>query len=1384
MKEKILSIVLALFLVIGLIPTGVLTERAEAAGTGSTYFREQLSADSAARMFYDAIDTMNKEGILKTGTGALDLTEKFGTKAAEFCAMHANGDINLMSEYGAGRDAFYADHPDIFYVDFSALTVRVTESAGVYHLYLGAGRYPTYYTTGFSSEADVEAALKEYNAELAKLIEAGSAKSDPREQVIAVHDYLTHHVTYRDELAVAPENMGFVRTAYGALVKQEGVCESYTRAFKAAMDALGIPCVMVSGVYRHSDKILEAHIWNEVCIDGRWYAVDVTMDDPVNPKKGQYDKAGEDGYENRQYLLVGEDVMNVHHIKDGAMSPGGFEFTYPPIETDFETITDEESPLKVRFRSEAYDEEILQGGVYYVSYMGMNATEMKKNGYYLLMRYRIYDVDDGWIDTEWHYYMPEVYAQGDSFGDVGNETKFEMPHVEYVEFGVTLDPAPEVRFNEVPDMFFHGDTTLLLADSGLLHNEDGTYRAAPASLHGEPAYNKTSISLGETVHLVAYFNDYLVTPEVYETWCKTERYDEEGYKEAVRSATEKDFSLEAHLVDNFVIPNRDDKSAQYQTIKNVQISFIDVDNSYGSDVETKIEFDYTTSNQWLDDNVLYVFYISGLVGAYSGKTPGSFGWAVQAPCAVCAYRSQGFDYNAFAKPVLVADEDLSMKGWTDTNGEVWEGTKWDDDYKSRLMLVVEDSSPREANELEDMVEETGEDVLSASTYNINLSLCKKMWANLGDGMSVRIQLGFPVGYGPEDAGVTFKAYHFIKDKTTGEILGLEEIPCVITPYGLLVTVNSFSPFAICAVEKTEDEPAEKTVALMSSVGGSVSADGGNMITLKPNESAKITVTPEAGYIIDTVEVSGAASEYAGEQSGYSFEVSYDDVKDGSAIVSAVFVTKTVAEEELGDAVIPTATAPEAKYVELLTDSEVQTSADGSVTLELSENEPSYSYSWYKVGEDGDVFVGSGSRLVLSGVDKNGLPVDNSGEYYCVVTATAGASSASSRSETVTVSNSPVKPAKFRIESSPAPLSGSAVSVTEGEKVVLSVYKPVDGYKYTWYADGEEVGTGDTFTVSDGIGGVYSCAAENDAGTTLSENSIGIIFTPPVPEIDGEDNRNVVEGEDVVFKIKNADEAKYGYTWYKIGDDGEDKKVGEGPSVTLSGSDIGGMYYCEVTNKATGASAKSKVYNVNVQEADPDVPYPDEFEIDGESEVEIEEGESAVLSVKNPQDGITYKWYRETVEEGEVLIGEGVSISVSKAGEYFCAAYNSENERTDSSNSVTVTVVIKQSKPTEETKPVHRHTFAGYGFNDGYHWLICSICGQFSDMTPHVFNGGNTCLACGYTRQTLGGFGGFGGFGSAGGSQSGVESTDESADEMVIVEAPTEGGENAEDEVEG
>lgn len=1012
MKRRISAIILALCLAVGLIPSGIFTLSATAAASSAAYYyRDQLSVGSAARMFYDAMEKMYIDGTFKTGVEALDLVEEFGGRAADYCAQHAAGGIDLIKEYGAGRDAFYADFPNIFYVDFSALTVRITYSqADGYHLYLGAGRYPTYYTDGFTNQAQVESAIKEYDAAFKEMLSAAAPYSDQREQVIAIHDWITKRVSYTDELAIAkiaPDDMGFIRTAYGALVKRRGVCESYTRAFKAAMDALGIPCVMVSGVYRHSDKVAEAHIWNEVYLGGRWYAVDATMDDPVNPKAGQYTLPGDDGYESHEYLLVGEQKMSVHHYTDGTMSPDGRAFDYPSLGVDFELISEENSPLVVKFKSDAYDEEILEGGVYCVSYMGMNATEMKKNGYYLLMRYKVYDVETGWEETEWHYYMPEVYGQTDDASDHGDETWFYMPHVEYVEFGVTIDPSPVFQMGVIPDMFFHGDETLLLARSGLLHNESGTYRAAPASLHGEPSYARGCIGLGATEHFVAYFNDILVTPEVYKEWCETERVGEEGYKEAVRSATANDFKLEAHVVDSFI--KRDDNGAQYQNMRNIRISFVDVMTTNGLQTETKIEFDYTTSSMWLDDNVAYVFYLTGLVGAYSGKTPDSFGWVVQAPCAICAYRSQGFDYNTHAKPVLVTDGDLSMDGWKDSEGNVWDGTEWDEKYKSKLMLVVSETGAKDEHNMENMITAEGEDVLSATTYNISLTLCKKQWAELADGMSVRIQLGFPVGYGPDDEGVTFKAYHFDKDPNTGEILGVEEIPCTITKYGLLIECKKFSPFAVVAVADDGSAPTEKTVAAMADVGGKVEVDGisGGRVSLKEGESCKITVTPDAGYIIDSVEVSGAECGYNGETGSYTFTLSYEDIKADSSLISARFAAQSAILNDKGTAVVPKAVAPAQKDISINGGAgSVKTEADGSVKLYVANPNPNYEYNWYKIGANGEaIHVGSGSSLTLTGTDGNGHSVDNSGEYYCEVTVTAGSSTASSNSVTVNVISS-------------------------------------------------------------------------------------------------------------------------------------------------------------------------------------------------------------------------------------------------------------------------------------------------------------------------------------------------------------------------------------------
>ena len=985
MKKRLLSVLIALCLSFALIPSGLVTKTAEAVSTDvSRYFYDQL--DSNAKLIYDGMVEMYEQDIFKTGTGVYEFT------AAEYPALqplitaHMNGSANILNDYAAARDAFYADYPDIFYVDFSALTVKITSQSGEYHLYLGPGRYDTYYTPGFENVSDVETALSEYNAALNTLVAVGSAESTPEKKVEAVHDYITKHVTYRDELSVAPENMGFVRTAYGALVKHEGVCESYTRAFKAAMDKLGIPCVVVYGIYRHDDNVAEFHIWNEVEINGEWFAVDVTMDDPINPKTKDT-STGEDGYENHKYMLVGTSVMALNHQESSQMSDGGFKFGYPMVGVDahgFTDISDENSPLRIRYKVNEFED--IEAGTFYVSYMGMNVNDMIKNGYYLIMRNKVFDVEQGWQNTEWYYCIPEMYNNA-GFPTVGNETLFYMGHVQYLEFGVTTIPYPPIPADHSQilsyDSYFHGDTSLLLADSGMIENEYGDYRPAPAVMKADPKMTVT-LDIGPTYHVKAYYNDILVTPEVYAQYCAPGDVTAPGYQEALRSATVDDITVRVDVIDKLTGKYQSD-SYYNSLIGNFALSF--------EGQETVLEFDFKPSELWADDNVLYDFTLQGLVGAYSGKEPSPFNYGAAHPCAICSWRSRGFDYNVFAKPTLVDDSDLSMEGWTDSDGNVWEGTKWDEDYKSRLMLVVSDTGKKDAHNMEEMVEGKGEDVLSALTYNINLTLCRKQWAELGDGMSVRIQLGFPEGFGPEDEGITFKAYHFNKD-SSGNIIGIEEIPCTITKYGLLIEVRMFSPFAIVAV-RGEPDP-EKRIELISDVGGSVSAVGSEngSLVLNPGDTATVTVTADSGYVIDTVIASGLTKNVNYSENGetYSFEVSYDDIELGATIVSAKFIASSVASQLEGESVIPEVTAPAPFSIGTTT---VSVENGGSLVLRVSNPNNAYAYQWYQVngnGEGHDRMVGTGEELIISEADGK-----YAGTYYVTAVAFAGGSTASTKS---------------------------------------------------------------------------------------------------------------------------------------------------------------------------------------------------------------------------------------------------------------------------------------------------------------------------------------------------------------------------------------------------
>lgn len=98
---------------------------------------------------------------------------------------------------------------------------------------------------------------------------------------LALHDWMIEWAEY-DPGALSnasqdgpmPDN----DNPYGFLTGKKGICRGYASTFQLLMDLCGIECRTVDGM---SHAGTEEHAWNLVKLDGDWYAVDTTWDDPV-----------------------------------------------------------------------------------------------------------------------------------------------------------------------------------------------------------------------------------------------------------------------------------------------------------------------------------------------------------------------------------------------------------------------------------------------------------------------------------------------------------------------------------------------------------------------------------------------------------------------------------------------------------------------------------------------------------------------------------------------------------------------------------------------------------------------------------------------------------------------------------------------------------------------------------------------------------------------------------------------------------------------------------------------------------------------------------------------------------------------------------------------
>lgn len=279
---------------------------------------EQL--DDTAKKIYDKLYE-NREN-MKTGTYRIDFGNAFQNLLSQ-----ADGESELKKEYQSAIETLIYENPEIFYLDATSMYINIEKVIKItstkYNVYIDNGSKPNYLAEGFNSKEDIDTYQTKIEKVRDYIVKNIKDKND-YEKIKLTHNYLRDTINY--ESTISKNN---IYDIYGALVLRECVCEGYAKAFQYIMNEVGIDNVIVIGTGTNSMGKTENHAWNYVKLDKKWYAVDVTWDDPmligdgIIPEKSKY-----------KYFLKGSKTMNENHFISGKFTDGGQTFTYPTLSVE------------------------------------------------------------------------------------------------------------------------------------------------------------------------------------------------------------------------------------------------------------------------------------------------------------------------------------------------------------------------------------------------------------------------------------------------------------------------------------------------------------------------------------------------------------------------------------------------------------------------------------------------------------------------------------------------------------------------------------------------------------------------------------------------------------------------------------------------------------------------------------------------------------------------------------------------------------------------------------------------------------------------------------------------------------------------------------------
>lgn len=305
MKQRILSVLLALTMLLSMLPAAVFAAEGETEedviwvtheGIGSiedsfplpdtfgltsglTYdgsYYKQLDPNSKA--VYDAIYADSSP--LKAGPAKYVKDDPQTYVSFNILCTSTDDAQDIIS---AALAALLYDHPELSWLvntqwsyGYTTTNESMTAITSFKLSDQGYTEATTPYTEGNYGHADtkdraaITAAITSAKSDIGSL-----SNATEYEKIKAIHDWVCNNMKYTDQSSPKFTNnwRGF-QTAYSALVEGDTVCAGYSKSFKLLCDEYGIPCATVSGTGGGGP-----HAWNYVQCEGNWYGVDCTWDD-------------------------------------------------------------------------------------------------------------------------------------------------------------------------------------------------------------------------------------------------------------------------------------------------------------------------------------------------------------------------------------------------------------------------------------------------------------------------------------------------------------------------------------------------------------------------------------------------------------------------------------------------------------------------------------------------------------------------------------------------------------------------------------------------------------------------------------------------------------------------------------------------------------------------------------------------------------------------------------------------------------------------------------------------------------------------------------------------------------------------------------------------